>query len=115
MIGSPFWNRMPVTGSQSHGLPHRPFPSFLEAVGEYLGPISSFFLSFLCGARATANKEKKEKPWKEKFFRIGHYKKETDSRSCGRRLPSHDSTKRSLGVNLLSREGNSQTGQRTNC
>ena len=27
----------------------------------------------------------------------------------------HDSTKRSLGVNLLSREGNSQTGQRTNC
>ena len=30
-------------------------------------------------------------------------------------VPPHDSTKRSLGVNLLSREGNSQTGQRTNC
>ena len=47
MIGSPFWNRMPVTGSQSHGLPHRPFPSFLEAVGEYLGPISSSFFSMV--------------------------------------------------------------------
>ena len=51
MIGSPFWNRMPVTGSQSHGLPHRPFPSFLEAVGEYLGPISSSFFSLVVGPK----------------------------------------------------------------
>ena len=30
MIGSPFWNRMPVTGSQSHGLPHRPSSLLLK-------------------------------------------------------------------------------------